>query len=94
MVVTGVGNGVATTSFSLVVNTNRIDKNNFECISLETTVKSRSLDGLLARNEVIERKEIFISGFMHVRDDANCYLLAYAVFKALLLLSVVMMSVL
>ena len=43
------------------------------------------MDCLLAEEGAVERRELFITRFMRIANDANCYVLAYAVLKASLL---------
>ena len=55
-----------------------------QCVPIEVAMQPRSMECLPAENEAIERREVFIPGFMHITNDANCYALAYSVLKALL----------
>ena len=47
-------------------------------------MRPRTVGCLPTEDGAIERREVFIPGFMHITDDANCYVLAYSVLKALL----------
>ena len=76
------GTGLATTSSPFVKNPNATD--NSVLLPKEATPRSWLVGGLLAEEGAVERRELFISDFMQIAEDANCYVLAYAVLKALL----------
>ena len=79
----GVVNGLAisTSLFDGKIN----ETENTECVPMGVAMQPRSMECLPAGDEAIERREVFIPGFMHITNDANCYVLAYSVLKALLL---------